>query len=160
MQIIIVLFVCVFLIACGPNNKPNYKGVTLKDVGKNRCGVSDEITQRVLIKYIRGPVDGAFDENKDGQIDLNESFTNWDFNQTILVLMQGVDEKTISWTNLDTCYRFSITPHEFYENTRNKPIWQTCRSFTYSVKNNEGKIIGRDAGKACRNFVTFEWVIL
>lgn len=157
MRATFILSLFLLLTACAINDKPNYNGLTMKSMGHKRCGLPDDLVRRVIVKYDRGPVDGAFDENNDGFLDIDEAFTNWDFSQTMLVLMQGVDEKTIRWTNIDTCFQFHITPHQFYEDMKQKPVWRTCRSFTYTVYTNKQELIGTHHGRACRNIATHDW---
>ncbi len=140
------------------NNKPNYDGITLQTMGSRRCGLSDMLVSAVITKHARGPVDGAKDEDGNGAVDLDESFTTWDFSQTLRVISQGESEAPVTWTNVDTCYQFEVVPHAFYEDHSMKAVWQTCRDFTYTVHNHVGRWVGSNKGSACRNFATHEWM--
>lgn len=144
----------------GDNNTPNFDSVSIGDVGKNRCDLPNELVTSILTKYQnRGNVNGAYDEDQNGIIDVDESFTVWDFHQLIYLIRRSKSNKTKTWTNVDTCYKFSIILLEYYEDKTQKAIWQTCRKFIYSVSDNLGKHVGQKLGKACRNFSTKNWEI-
>lgn len=124
-----------------------------------RCGLSASTTQSLLSRP-RGPVNGGFDENGDGKVDHHEAFTYWDFMQTERVIREGVEFQRYSWINVDTCYKFEMIAHNFYEDETQPILWQTCRDFTYTVYDPERNFIGGEQSKACRNFGTMEWLIL
>lgn len=161
MKISIWLLIPIIVSCSTINDVPNYNGITLDTMGRNRCGLPQLLVEAVVTKYYRGPVDGAYDENGDGKIDQDEAFTGWDFNQLHIVLRQGKDNKPITWTNVDTCYKFEVTPHQYFEDPSQKIVWQTCREFSYKVYNNKKVYLGsRNNIVACRNIATHDWQIL
>lgn len=155
-----MVIVCFVMSSCA-NNKINYKGVTTKNIGTNRCGIkNDDLTMNVA-SYDRGPVNGTIDEDMDSSISVEEAFSTWDFKQVVRVLESGIEWDSYVWTNLDTCYYFTMIPGDFYEDPNQELLWKTCRDFAVKVKDNKGKVIGSiDQNTACRNFGTHRWIVL
>jgi len=123
------------------------------------CGLSSHQVS-ALLSMDRGPIDGGFDENKDGRISSDEAFTTWDFLQITRVLHSGLEDQDYKWTNIDTCYQFTMRAGNFYEDKSQKAIWQTCRDITVDIYSPEKQFIGTEKAKGCRNFSTHEWDIL
>ena len=142
------------------NNKPNHKGVNVKNVGYGRCGLDNDLVTSVVTEFpYRGFVNGARDEDHDGKVDADEAFTMWDFNQLNIALNIGDETHSVSWTNIDTCYHFRIYNDDVFEDKSQPAIWQTCRTFMYVVHDEHKKLVGVMEGKGCRNFATHEWHI-
>lgn len=159
-SIAIVCILSLLSFSCS-NNKPNYKGVTPKSVGINRCGIKDDQKTLTVSQYYRGPVNGGHDDDQDGHISATESFAYWDFQQLTMVLESGIEWDTYTWTNIDTCYFFTVIAGEFYEDSSQPLLWTTCRDFAFKVKDNLGKNLGGiDKNTACRNHGTHQWVVL
>lgn len=157
------IFVTLFslILSSCSNNTPNYKGVTPSTVGYHRCGIKDNSVTSNVATYYRGPVNGTIDEDGDKQISPEEAFSTWDFNQLVTVLESGIEWDSYVWTNIDTCYHFTIIAGEFYEDSSQGLLWKTCRDFALKVKDNKNKVIGRiDRNTACRNFGTHQWIVL
>ena len=125
----------------------------------NDCGINANTATNVK-RYDRGPVNGGYDENGDGKVDHIEAFSSWDFSQLERVLHSGVEHQEYYWINIDTCYRFNVTPQDFKEDKSQPVFYQTCRAFNYSVYSPDKRLIGTDNGKGCRSFVDHSWEIL
>jgi hypothetical protein len=161
MRTITLITLFAFFLSSCANNTPNYNGITPKNLGVNRCGLhKDEMLFGLAGRY-RGDVNGTIDEDGDNEISPEEAFSTWDFNQLTLVLESGIEWDSYVWTNIDTCYKFTMIPGEFYEDSSQGLLWKTCRDFAYKVKNNKGVEIGRvDKNTACRNFGTHQWIVM
>lgn len=144
-QILLIAFFCINVISC--------------QTTPINCELATHQAS-ALITMNRGPIDGGFDENKDGKISSDEAFTSWDFFQITRVLHSGLEDQAYKWTNIDTCYRFEMKAGDFYEDKSQKAIWQTCRDITIDVYSPEKQFIGTEKTKGCRNFATHEWDIL
>lgn len=128
--------------------------------GTSKCGVPTEVYRSVKAKQ-RGPVDGGYDEDGDGKVSHIEAFTTWDFLQTESVLHSGIEYQEYTWTNIDTCYKFSVTAFDFYEDKSQPVLWQTCRKFRFHVIDPDGNRIGGSKEQVgCRNFGTHDWWLL
>ena len=125
----------------------------------NNCGINTYIATN-LQHYNRGPVNGGYDENGDGKVDHIEAFSSWDFSQLERVLHSGVEQQEYYWVNIDTCYSFKVTPLNFKEDQTQGFLYQTCRTFNYSVYSPDKELISTDNGKGCRNFIKKNWEVL
>jgi len=125
------------------------------------CGLSPTTTKS-LLQWNRGPVNGGYDEDGSGIIETEEAFTRWDFNQVHDTLQYGVEFQQYGWTNIDTCFKFVLTPLTFVEDPANALLWRTCRHFVFYVLDDKGNRLtsGTNKGYACRNFATSIWKII
>lgn len=148
---------CVFVALC---LAPNIQAFGSEFVAGS-CGLPSA-TVYSLRKRERGPVNGGYDENKNGTIETEEAFTRWDFNQIHDVMQYGSEANIYQWTNIDTCYQFTVMPSAFQEDPSNDPLWRTCRRFYFVVRNAVGDelVVGTTSGYACRNFATRRWMIV
>ncbi|WP_206483002.1 hypothetical protein [Thalassotalea sp. G2M2-11] len=128
-------------------------------ITNSNCGLPADVYSKVK-QYNRGPINGASDDNNDGQIDQYEAFGYWDFEQLSRVFQFGEPYQAYKWTNVDTCYVFKVNAEDYFEDSKQGVLYQTCRKFTYSVTNPTGQKLGSGAGQACRNFATHRWEIL
>lgn len=129
-------------------------------IGTSTCGVPLDVYRSVKSKE-RGPVDGGYDEDGDGKVSHIEAFTTWDFLQTESVLHSGIEHQEYTWTNIDTCYKFHVVAHDFYEDKSQPVLWQTCRTFDFYVTDPDGNRIGGNTSQVgCRNFGTHDWWLL
>ena len=127
----------------------------------NYCGISSTKATSLISNYLdRGPVNGGYDENGDGIVDKLEAFSHWDFSQVNRVLQSGVENQQYYWINIDTCYQFSITASDFYDDAVMPILYQTCRNFDVSVVSPDNLYLGKIDAKACRNFANQKWEIL
>ena len=146
MRFAITLFL---IISSGCQSVPNY------------CGVSLTKATSLISNYPdRGPVNGGYDENRDGIVDKLEAFAYWDFSQVNKVRQSGVENQLYRWVNIDTCYQFSITASDFYDDAVMPILYQTCRNFTVAVISPDNSNLGKLDAKACRNFANQKWEIL
>ncbi len=137
------------LISSGCQSVPNY------------CGVSLIKATSLISNYPdRGPVNGGYDENGDGGVDKVEAFSHWDFSQVNRVLQFGVENQLYRWVNIDTCYQFSMTVSDFYDDAAMPILYQTCRNFDVAVISPDNSNLGKLNVKACRNFTNQKWEIL
>ena len=143
------LIILLIVIHSGCQSVPNY------------CGVSSTKATSLISNYPdRGPVNGGYDENGDGIIDKLEAITYWDFSQINRVLQSGIENQKYKWVNIDTCYQFSITASDFYDDAAMPILYQTCRNFDVSVIAPDNSGLGKLGAKACRNFANQKWEIL
>jgi hypothetical protein len=143
------LIILLIVINSGCQSVPNY------------CGISSTKATSLISNYPdRGPVNGGYDENGDGIVDKLEAFSHWDFSQVNRVLQSGVENQQYKWVNIDTCYQFSITASDFYDDSLMPILYQTCRNFDVSVISPDNSYLGNLDAKACRNFANQKWEIL
>jgi len=143
------LIILLIVINSGCQSVPNY------------CGVSSTKATSLISNYPdRGLVNGGYDENGDGIVDKLEAFAHWDFSQINRVLQSGIENQQYKWVNIDTCYHFSITASDFYDDAEMPILYQTCRHFDVSVVSPDNLYLGKLDAKACRNFANQTWEIL
>lgn len=126
-------------------------------INNSNCGLSADVFRKVK-QYNRGPINGAIDDNNDGKIDQYEAFGHWDFEQLSRVFQSGDQDQEYKWTNIDTCYVFNVNAEDYFKDSKQGVLYQTCRKFTYSVTNPTGQKLG--SGQACRNFASHRWEVL
>ncbi len=125
----------------------------------NHCGPPSHLVTRVK-QYDTGPLNGGFDENGDGYVDQFEAFSHWDFEQINRVLNAGKENTRYNWTNINTCYKFSVTPKQYVDMLSPGVLYPTCRQFTYQVFESNEDILGNGSNIACRHFINHRWEIL
>jgi hypothetical protein len=152
------VFACLCTISASSEADTIQKVINL--VTNPTCGVPNHVVSSLRAKE-RGPVDGGYDENGDGKVDYVEAFTMWDYAQTLSTINSGIEHQTYTWTNIDTCYKFYLTPMDFFEDETQPILWQTCRRFALNVIDQDGNHIGGNLNHVgCRNFGTREWTII
>ena len=96
-------------------------------ITNSNCGLPADVYSKVK-QYNIGPINGASDDNNDGQIDQYEAFGYWDFEQLSRVFQFGEPYQAYKWTNVDTCYVFNVNAKDYFEDSNQGILYQTCRS--------------------------------